>query len=82
MKTDLLQALLFDIREHGCVWIAKRKLLWMLGRTNESKTAWASLLEEWNEIGGEKGALHGFEHVSNIILTARPTINIGDEWAK
>jgi hypothetical protein len=79
MKTDLLQAFLMDVRERGCAQVEKRKLLWMLGRSNESKTAWVSLLEEWAEIGGEKDALHGLESGPYVILTARQSTKIS-EW--
>ena len=81
VKTDLLQSLLFDVREKGCAQIEKRKLLWMLDRSNESKTAWAGLIEEWVEIGGQKDALHGLEVGQYIVLTAGRSENISERWA-
>jgi hypothetical protein len=81
MKRDLLHSFLIDIRESGCGQIPKRKLLWMLGRSNESKTAWATLLEEWKEIGGDIDALHGLVREPYIILTVDPSAKVS-EWAQ
>jgi hypothetical protein len=78
MKNDLLHSFLIDVRESGCGQIPKRKLLWMLGRSNESKTAWATLLEEWKEIDGETDALHGLEFGPSIILTVGPSAKISE----
>jgi dienelactone hydrolase len=81
MKTDLLHSILMDVRDKGSTCIEKRKLLWMLDRQNESASAWAKLLEEWAEVGGEKDALRGFEWGGCITLTATKTNNIQELWA-
>jgi hypothetical protein len=60
-----------DVRDHGSARLEKRRLLWMLGRSNESPSAWDSLLDEWVEIGGKKSTLHGFQWGPYITLTVQ-----------
>ena len=80
MKSELLHSLLIDVRDQGSVRIDKKKLMWMLGRFNESKTVWIGLIEEWQEIAGKKAPLFGFEWNQQIILTVDAPDNIGERW--
>lgn len=84
MKRDVLQALLHDVRLTGSAQVQKKKLLWMLDRVNESASAWALLLEEWVEIGGERNELYGIwlgEHITLLRGTQKPD-QISQTWAK
>ena len=81
MKQDFLHSLLIDVRDRGSVCIEKRKLLWMMGRTNESAGAWEMLLGEWGEVGGQKQDLHGFEWGNFINLMAKAPDNVAEDWA-
>ena len=81
MKTDLLHAFLIDVRERGAAVIPKRKLLWLLSRVNESPTAWASLVKEWNAEIAPATPLHGSVWGDNVILTTGPVENIEDDWS-
>ncbi len=85
MKNELLQLFLIDVRDRGSACIEKKKILWMLGRKNDGAGAWSSLLAEWEELGGDKSALHGIEWgpqgASFITVTAMQPANIEESWA-
>lgn len=57
MKTDLLQALLMEVRHYGSARVHKKVLMWMLGRKNEGEQGWEALLSEWEEVGGTRDDL-------------------------
>jgi hypothetical protein len=84
MRRERLQELLLDVRHRGSVCIEKRKLLWMLGRSNESATAWAMLLDEWQEVGGVRDSLSGKEWggwITLVIGKGDGIQNVQDDWA-
>lgn len=80
MKTDLVQSLLIDVRERGAANIEKRKLLWMLGRSNDTVSAWRDLLREWKEVCS--GELYGHEWGLFITLSARTNESVEEKWTK
>ncbi|UYW27710.1 hypothetical protein OKC48_04140 [Methylorubrum extorquens] len=82
MKTDLVQGLLQEVRATGSVRIDKRQLLWMLGRQKDHASVWPLLLNEWEELGGARGELHGMEWYGYISLMGSKVDNVQKVWAK
>lgn len=72
MKHEILQLFLIDVRDKGSARIDRRKLAWMLGRTNLNASAYQLLLEEWGQIGGEPSDLLGFQSGDELTFSARP----------
>lgn len=60
MEIAMLHSFLIDVRDAGSARIDRRKLAWMLGRTNLNASAWQLLLEEWEEIVSTPTTLRGF----------------------
>jgi len=81
MKTELVQSLLMDVRITGSSRIEKKKLMWLLGRANEGKNAWALLLDEWVEVGEKRDTLHGVEWGSYITLVGTSVECLDQSWA-
>lgn len=82
MKNDPLGLLLLDVKDRGSVAIEKRKILYMLGRKNESVSVWRDLLDAWEELGYERKDLYGFEHNGIITLTISEVDSIQEDWAE
>jgi len=82
VKNDPLGLLLLDVKDRGSVAIEKRKILYMLGRKNESASVWRDLLDAWEELGYERKALYGFEHNGIITLTISEVDSIQEDWAE
>ncbi len=82
MEKSLMRNLLYDVLENGTATISKQRLLWWMGRSNDTPTAWQILLEEWEEVGGDRADLQGFETHSGwltlFIGEAEPVVN----WSK
>jgi hypothetical protein len=81
MKTDLVQALLQEVRATGSVRIDKKQLLWMLGRVRDHQSVWPLLLNEWEEIGEERTKLHGIEWFGYITLLGSAADHVKAKWA-
>jgi hypothetical protein len=78
MKHEILQAFLVDVRDKGSARIDRRKLAWMLGRINLNAGAFLLLLEEWEQIGGERKRLRGFQWGDDYTLIAGDVANVTD----
>ena len=82
VKQDLIHSVLQDVRLTGSAKVNRRKLLWMMGRQNDNASAWSLLLDEWEEIGGDRKALNGlWEGEAITLLKAKPD-SIVKDWAK
>jgi hypothetical protein len=60
MELSMLRSFLIDVRDMGSARIDRRKLAWMLGRTNLNASAWQLLIEEWEEIITTETTIRGF----------------------
>ena len=80
---DGVAELLMDVALSGAAVIDKRKLLWMMGKGQDRPTAWATLLDVWEEVGMKRGDLDGIEVFGNIVLTRGPKTEIVSvkKWA-
>ena len=81
MKNDLLHSILQDVRLTGSAQLHKRKLLWLLGRQNDNASAWGLLLDEWEEIAGDRSTLHGTWHGDTITLLNMASQQLSTHWA-
>jgi hypothetical protein len=85
MNLNRLQEILLDVRDRGSVCIEKKKVLWLLGRSNESASAWAALLDEWEEVGGVRGSLSGKEWgpwITLVVGDVTGLASVKKDWAK
>ena len=83
---QLVEALLMDAFLDGVTVISKKKLLWMLGWTNDKPKAWSGLLAHWERMGHEPGDLQGMEVGNRIVLffadkASLPDIESVSNWA-
>lgn len=60
MELSMLRSFLIDVRDMGSGRIDRRKLAWMLGRTNLNASAWQLFIEEWEEICTSTTTIRGF----------------------
>lgn len=74
-NNDVLSAVLMDVSIQGAAVIDKRKLLWLMGKSHDRPTAWAMLLDQWEDIGKDRNDLIGCEVNGNIVLM----LNCGTE---
>jgi hypothetical protein len=82
VKHDLIQAALQDVKLTGSARLNRKKLLWMIGRQNDSASAWGILLDEWEEIGGDRKALQGLWFGEYVTLLHSASEQISKLWAK
>ncbi len=80
MKTELLQSAFHDILAYGSLRMKKSKLLWMLGRSHESPSAWDLLLREWAAFGQTR-PLFGLHWGDEITLSMSASEDIGARWS-
>jgi hypothetical protein len=76
--------LLKDVELNGVVVILKKKLLWMLGWSQDRAGAWKDLLSNWEELGLKRDLLHGVAVYDRIVLIANTDNNTLDrvsDWA-
>jgi hypothetical protein len=78
MKHEALQSFLLDVRDKGSARIDRRKLAWLLGRSNLNASAFQLLLEEWEQIGGEKQKLRGLQWGDDYTLTTHEATKVAD----
>ncbi|WP_298214927.1 hypothetical protein [Acidocella sp.] len=79
-----VRSLLKDLTLEGVIVIDKRKLLWLLGWSQDRPGAWAEMLDLWKELGQEPQNLKGSEIYDKIVLfnsSERKTIDLVSEWA-
>jgi hypothetical protein len=81
VKRELLHSLLADVKITGSAQVTKRKLLWMLDRVNENASAWAIVLDEWEEIGGTRADLKGVAIGENYTLMCGQVDSVTKAWA-
>ncbi len=79
MKNEVLQSFLLDVRDKGSARVDRRKLAWMVGRINLNASAFQLLLEEWEQIGGNRNELRGFQWGDEYTLMAGQPSNVS-EW--
>jgi len=69
---DFLKAFLMDVIVDGAGIIEKRKLVWLLGRSNARPAVWEELIAQWEDLGMEPDDLQGAEVFGNIVLARAP----------
>lgn len=65
---DVLISVLYDVVVEGVAVIDKRKLLSLMRKSHDRPTAWAALLDHWEEIGQDRDELHGVDQWGTIVL--------------
>lgn len=75
-------AILKDVQLGIPQYMHKRKLLWMIGRSNDKPVAWAGLLDLWEEgLGQSRSELYGTWWGDMILLSNKPLESISTAWA-
>jgi hypothetical protein len=79
-----VRSLLKDVTFDGVIIVEKKKLLWLLGWSQDRAGAWAELLTLWKEIGQDPASLRGCEIWGKIVLTMEKKAEYSavPDWAK
>jgi len=64
-----VRSLLKSVELDGAVIIQKKKLLWLLGWSNDKPGAWKELLDHWAENDNKRETLQGLEAGQYLVLT-------------
>jgi hypothetical protein len=83
---QLVEATLFEAILEGVAVVSKKKLLWMLGWTNDKPKAWSDLRQHWERMGRNPKELHCTEIRDKVLIISvaqadKPEVLNIAEWA-
>jgi hypothetical protein len=76
-----LESILSDLQYAGIATISLRKLFRLLGKGNRAAGTWKSLLDAWEEAGGDRSSLHICQIPHEMILLSTVPTKAVTDWA-